>query len=281
MNKKITSYLEQVLSKLKGNLFVMILSIMVYLLYYMCGVENFVLSFSYLKLSLGHIGYIGLLFIPAFLVIEKDILQKLWIFFSGLVLLDLQNLIYITNGKIEIIPTSFYSSIFLTIIICLFLITVFFGISKSITTIDFKIKFKNLLLVLYSSIFFIMVYHISNIWLVSKGVENRDRSLFIHGLEIHHINYGVILLIFVPFLFKYISRLSKKLQILGYSFIGFIYGTVFDECFYYMNEYKSEKQYDELYLNDIPIILISLIIMTISFFIWFFILKKQKDFNDI
>jgi len=279
MNKKITSYLDNISYKLKINLLVMILALLVYIFWYIYGLGEFLLTLPNIKISLGHIGYIGLLFLPAFLIIENIFLQKWWIFFSSLSLLDLLNLIYITNGKSEQLPYDFFSSTFLFILIILFIITFFFGISKSITTIDFKIKFKELLTIVYSSLFFILIYHSSNIWLVSKGIENKDRSLFINNLEIHHINYGIFLLIFVPFLFKYISRLSNKLKLLGFIFIGFIYGTVFDECFYYMNEFKSENLYDKLYLNDITIMLISLIIMVISFFIWFYMLKKQKDKN--
>ena len=279
MNRKITSYLDNISSKLKVNLLVMILALLIYLFWYICGLGELLLALPNIKISLGHIGYMGLLFLPAFLIIENEFLQKWWIFFSSLSLLDLINLIYITNGKQEQLPYNFFSSTFLSILIMLFIITFFFGISKSITTVDFKIKFKELLTVVYSSLFFIFVYHISNIWLVSQEIENKDRSLFINNLEIHHINYGILLLIFVPFLFKYISRVSGKLKLLGFIFIGFIYGTVFDECFYYMNEFKSEDLYDKLYLNDIPIMLVSLIIMVISFFIWFYMLKKQKDKN--
>jgi hypothetical protein len=264
-----------------------------------------------IKISLGHIGYIGLLFLPAFLVIENSFLQKWWIFFSSLSLLDLINLIYITNGKLEKLPYSFFSSTFMVLVGTLFFITIFFSISKSMTTVNFKIKFKELMLVVYSSFFFVFVYHLSNMWL-SLEINNRERSLFINNLEIHHINYGISLLIIVPFLFKYVSRLSiadrklnklkwssqyrkfsiteyqhyyqyqkliyilKKLKFFGFVFIGFIYGTVFDECFYYMNEFRGEIQYDKLYLNDTVIIWVSLAIIGISFFIWFYSLKKQK-----
>ena len=279
MNSKIISYLDNISSKLKINFIIMILALIIYLFWYLCGISEFILNFQNIKISLGHISYMGLLFLPAYLVIENDLLQKLWIFFSSLSLLDLINLIYITNGKLEQLPYNFFSSTFLFILIILFFIVIFFAISKSITTVDFKTKFKDLLIVIYSSVFFVFIYHLSNIWLVSKNIKNIDRSLFINNLEIHHINYGIFLLIFVPFLFKYISRLSNKLKFLGFTFIGFIYGTVFDESFYYMNEFKTEIQYDKLYLNNIFILLISLIIMIVSFFIWFYILKKQKEKN--
>ena len=134
---------------------------------------------------------------------------------------------------------------------------------------------KNLLYIIFFISLTILFYHISNIWLYSQGVANKDRSIFINNLEIHHIDYGVILLIFVPFLFKYFNKYSKKFYFFAYAFIGFIYGTVFDECFYYMNTYKSEEQFDKLYLNSISVMVISVIIIAVSFGSWFYFLKKK------
>ncbi|HIP62158.1 MAG TPA: hypothetical protein EYG98_06340, partial [Sulfurovum sp.] len=109
------AYLISTSGKLQSNLFLIILSLIIYTLWYLYGLER-LFSYSYLHLSLGHIGYLGLLLIPAFLVIENSFLQKLWIFFAGLALLDLPTLMYITNNK-DIDNSIFLSSINFTIII--------------------------------------------------------------------------------------------------------------------------------------------------------------------
>lgn len=282
-NKKILSYIDKLSIKLKLNLLVLFLALTIYTFWYFCDLES-LFFYSYLHISLGHIGYVGLLLIPAFLIIENEYLQKWWIFFSGLALLDLPVLMYITNDK-PIDNSIFSSSINLTILIFLFLITALYGISKSITSIDFITKKKDLWIVFFSSLFFISIYHGSNYYLKEVAKKTNDeRSIFIEyinsygildRLEFHHINYGIILLVLVPFLFKYASNLSHIYRFLAYIFIGFIYGTVFDECFYYMLQSVN----DEVYFHLIPTIA-SLIIMGMSFIIWFYIIKKKKDFNN-
>lgn len=93
----------------------------------------------------------------------------------------------------------------------------------------------------------------------------------INGLEFHHINYGIILLVIVPFLFNYLYNFkSKKYKLLGYSFIGFIYGTVFDEAYYYMLQEISDNAYFEISTT-----LASLGIMILAFMIWFFVLQRK------
>lgn len=270
-NEKILSHINKLSIQLKLNLLVFLLSLAIYTFWYFCDLGS-LFSYSYLHISLGHIGYLGLLLIPAFLVIENKYLQKWWIFFSGLALLDLPVLMYITNNK-PIDSSIFFSSINLTILIFLFLITIFYGISKSITKIGFVANKKNLLIIFISSFIFMSIYHGTNYYLKEiMGILNEKRSIFIGGLEFHHINYGIILLTLVPFLFKYASRLSSIYRFLVYIFIGFIYGTVFDECVYYMLQDIN----DVTYQYPIPI-LASVIIMCASFTLWFYIINRKKD----
>ena len=205
MNKKKDewfSYLNSISSKLKLNLLVMILALLIYILWYSCNIGDY-FSFKYLHISLGHIGYLGLLFIPAFCVIDKEILQRLWIFFSSLTLLDLQNMMYITNNQSFKNENIFFNSITLTMLIFLFLIVTIYGVSKSISSKNFITKWKDLIIVTSSSLLFIFIYHGINI--INREIPNKERSCYIGTLECHHINYGILLLIFVPFLFKYIS----------------------------------------------------------------------------
>ena len=115
-----------------------------------------------------------------------------------------------------------------------------------------------------------ILYHSINI--LNRDIPNDERSIYIANLEIHHINIGIILLLWIPFLFKYLPRFSKNIyKKLGYIFIGFIYGTVFDESFYYILQNLNDEQY-----FDITVTLFSFIIMLTSFFIWFYYLRKEK-----
>ena len=264
------AYLISTSGKLQSNIFLIILSLTIYTLWYLCGLER-LFSYSYLHLSLGHIGYLGLLLIPAFLAIENSFLQKLWIFFAGLALLDLPTLVYITNNK-DIDNSIFLSSINFTIIIFISLTAMLYSISKSQTSTNSIIRIRDLIIIFLSSAFFISLYHGVNYYLKEiKNIANIDRSVFIGNLEFHHINYGIILLVLVPFLFRYTSKLSGIYMYLGYIFIGFIYASVFDEAFYYMLQDVSDNAYFAILPN-----FISFSIMITSFTIWFFIVKKNN-----
>ena len=199
-------YMTEVAIKLKYNFFVLLLGLVLYIFWYHYGLSG---NFTYktLHIHLGHIGYIILLLMPSFLVIENNFLQRTWVFFSGLAILDLLNLVYITNNYK---PDAFTGY---TIIIFIFLIFFAFtlSISKSITSKDFSIKKESLLIVFLSSLFFMIVYHCSNFYLnVIENIKNEDRSILIRGLEIHHINYGIVLLVFIPLFFKYFASYQRK-----------------------------------------------------------------------
>ena len=266
---EIISLLENISSKLKLNFLALVSALLLYSFWYLFNIGKY-FSFSSVYISLGHVGYLCLLLIPAFLIFEKELLQKIWIFFSGLALLDLIPMIYITNNRSPY-EYSFLNSTTLFIIIVLFLISTLYGISSSPNTKNLIVKTRDLLTVLYSSLFFIFIYHGTNI--LNRDIPNEERSVMINGLEFHHINYGIALLVIVPFLFKYIYYFkSKKSKIFGYIFIGFIYGTVFDEAYYYMLQEVSDDAYFE-----ISIILASLGIMALSLTIWFFILNRRNS----
>lgn len=263
------SYLDSVSLKLKIDLLLMLLAILIYMGWYILNIGAY-FSFTYLHISVGHFGYMGLLFTPAFFVIENNFLQKIWIFFTSLTLLDLQNMMYITNDLSLNMDNIFFNSVNIIILMLLFLLVTLFGTSKSISSKGFVTKWKDLMIVMISSFIIILIYHAIN--LLIREIPNEDRSCYIGGLECHHINYGILLLVIVPFIFKFVSRLDLvAFKVLGYIFIGLIYGTVFDESFYYMLQDVSDNNY-----FDILVTLISIMIMLISFFIWFYYLIKVK-----
>jgi hypothetical protein len=147
-----------------------------------------------------------------------------------------------------------------------------YGVSKHTDTTRFKTQPKSIYLVFLSSLFFMLLYHGLNYYLkLYKNVPNEERSIFINGLEFHHINYGLIFLILVPFLFKYASHFTKLFSSLTYLFIGFIYGTVFDECYYYMLSNMTDDAY--LYPN---IFFTQIICMSFVCLFWFYLLKKEE-----
>ena len=245
------------------------IAFLIYILWYSCEM-NLLFSFTYLHISLGHIGYISLLLIPAFFVIDNMYFQKLWIFFSTLTLLDLPNLLYITNNQ-PINNSIFFSSLTIIILITLFFLANLLGISKSMLSTPVTTKYKDLIIVGLSSLVFIIIYHGLNNF--SRHIPNNERSIYIANLEFHHINIGIILLIWVPFMFKYISRISKRIcKILGYIFIGFIYGTVFDESFYYMLQNVSDENYFNMLITST-----TLLITIVSFIVWFYYQKKGGE----
>jgi len=272
MNQKIViSKLEQTIALLKSNISVLLLAIVIYILWYNCFLSKIVLSLQYYNISLGHIGYIGLLIVPFFLIFKFDIFKKLWIFFSALAILDLKNLIYITNEKIDKIYSHLFDSYSIAAITLLFLLTSYLTIAKDKDLISSKIK---LVYVFFSSIFFMFVYHFSNYYMKEiKHISNEDRSIMINGLEIHHINYGIILLVFLPIVLKIISKVSNKLALILLNiYIGFIYGTVFDEAYYYMLKKVSDEAY--LYLSVIGV---QVLITIIIFALWKYFLVKAKN----
>jgi hypothetical protein len=263
-------YLDNNLKNIKSNLFLLFASLLTYVFWYTFNIGG-LFTYSFFHISLAHIGYFILLLIPSFCITNNSFFQKLWIFFSGLTILDLPPLMYIANNK-DIDPSIFTSSITFIIIIFLALISMIYGLSDLKQNIYTQIKSKNIILIFSSSLFFITLYHGSNYYLkIYKNIPNEERSIFINGLEFHHINYGLTLLIFIPMLFKYASKLSSLKAILIYLFIGFIYGTIFDECYYYM----LNDMTDDAYLYS-SVIGIQLLFMMIVFSLWYYINKREK-----
>ncbi|NKQ40699.1 MAG: hypothetical protein HF962_03925, partial [Sulfurovum sp.] len=180
------------------------------------------LSIGELDIHLGNFAYMGLLFLSIYLTKKKNIIRSLWIFFSTLASLDMLALMYIKNE--ENIPSNFlYDFPILYIILISMLITFF--IRKVSYNIDFVPK-KSIFIIFIFSILTMLIYHGANYYLkVIKNVPNEDRSIFIGDLEFHHINYGLLLLIFLPLFFKLAQNSFSKSSFYIYAFIGFIYGT--------------------------------------------------------
>lgn len=166
---QIAAYLEHVSHKLKQNLLVLVSVLLLYSFWYLFDIGKY-LSFSYLHISLGHIGYLGLSLIPAFLVLEKESLQKIWIFFAGIALLDLIPMVYITNNKSPY-EYSFLNSSTIVIVFALFFLAILYGLSKSRNNKNLIVKAKDLLIVVSSSVISIAAYHGIN--LLNRDIPRR------------------------------------------------------------------------------------------------------------
>ncbi len=227
------------------------------------------LNIGEVDIHLGNISYMCLLFLSIYLVKSINIIKSLWIFFSTLASLDMLALMYIKNNKD--IPINFlYDFPILDIVLISLLITFF------VKNIDFKVDFlpkKAILIMFVFSLVTMFVYHASNYYLkVVKNVPNEDRSIFIGDLEFHHINYGLMLLIFVPLFFKLAQKISSKLSFFIYAFIGFIYGTVLDESYYYILKDVT----DEAYLY--PRVVVIQLIFTLILFVYMYVVNlKEKN----
>ena len=242
------------------------------IIFYLWSLSTNYLGFEIgeLDIHLGNITYISLIFLSIYLVKNKNIVKSLWIFFSTLALLDMTSLMYIKNQKH--IPTNFlYNLPIISIILISLLITV---LAKKINFKINKLAKKNILTIFTFSIIAMIIYHGSNYYLkVVKHVPNEDRSIFIGDLEFHHINYGLALLILLPLFYKIAQNVSSKISFLVYAFIGFIYGTVIDESYYYMLKNVT----DEAYLYP-RVILIQLIFV---FMLFGFILMANTRKKDV
>ncbi|HHB52747.1 MAG TPA: hypothetical protein ENK75_06920 [Saprospiraceae bacterium] len=264
------TYFENISKQFTNNLVLLFIGVIFYILWYVWGFDT-LLSFEYLHITIGHIGYLGLLFTPAFLIFHNQRYKNLWIFFSTITLLDLQNMMYITNNESYIIGNVLFNSIMLSMLILIFIVAIVFDIFKDLYDTNWKTTRQELGGVVCSSLFFIIVYHGVNIFL--KEVPNEERSCYLGSLECHHINYGIVLLVFIPLVFKYVSKQSsRKLKFLGLMYIGFVYGTVFDESFYYMLQDVNDKSY-----FDFSVTSFSLLIMLIALLIWFYNLRKENN----
>ena len=265
------------MKKIKINLYSFTKEIEVYIFYFLALTLFYLwnLSTNYLgfeigelDIHLGNIAYISLILLSVYLVKSKNIIKSLWIFFSTLSLLDMTSLMYIKNQKH--IPTNFlYDFPIIDIILISLLITV---LTKKI---DFKINNlakKNILTMFIFSIIAMIIYHGSNYYLkIVKHVPNEDRSIFIGDLEFHHINYGLALLVLLPLLYKIAQNVSSKISFFIYAFIGFIYGTVIDESYYYMLKDVTDEAY--LYPH---VVIIQFIFSIIIFLLMINVNKRKK-----
>lgn len=87
----------------------------------------------------------------------------------------------------------------------------------------------------YFSILSVLFFQISQNYMRSSGISNEDRSMFLYGIEIHHIVWGCFFLIISRFL----SEWNKLGDILFFMGCGFI----FDEVYYSFYEFENEAIY--------------------------------------
>ncbi len=80
----------------------------------------------------------------------------------------------------------------------------------------------------------ILVYQAHNRFLRHLGVPNKERSLFIGEIEIHHINWGIILLVIVVLLWPASRPDPSSRRLVLLLALGTSLGMIWDQWFYYM-----------------------------------------------
>ena len=189
----------------------------------------------HLHISIGHLAYLSLLILLPF----RFQMHWIWMVSSTLALLDLLHLIYQTND-LKIPSWSQYTLFIMGTVLLLLMLAIALSHIKQNTTVSRQ----STVVIAFSAVIAMSVYHLINVYLkFVQHVPNEQRSIMIGGLEIHHINYGIILLTFVPLLFYAKEKMANFFSFVILILIGLIYGTVFDESFYYMLDAVTDDAY--------------------------------------
>lgn len=189
----------------------------------------------HLHISIGHFAYLLLLI----LLPSRLQMHWIWMVSSTLALLDLLHLIYQTND-LKIPAWPHYALFTMGAILLLLILAIALNHIKQDITIDRQAT----VVMALSAIIAMSIYHLINVYLkFVQHVPNEQRSIMIGGLEIHHINYGIVFLVFVPLLFHATKKTAGFFSVAILILIGLIYGTVFDESFYYMLDAVTDDAY--------------------------------------
>jgi len=260
-------YLTKISHILKINFLILISSLIIYFFWHILEISK-LLSFTSIHPSIGHLSYLVLLLTPVFMISNASKIYYTWIFFSIMTLLDLWNMILLSNHQLFNWNTALNSenghNAFILLYISFFIIVmsiIDFGNKRTISNQDF-------LAITGSSILFLSLYQFYNH--LNKSIPNEERSIFMGGMEIHHIHFGLLLLVLTPLFYKYLI-LSKKLsnKIIGYIIMGYIYGSVFDESFYYMLTNVTDEAYFDYRITSLSVFIM---ILCISF--WYYCKKR-------
>jgi hypothetical protein len=223
-------------------------------------------------LSVAAIGYFGLMAIPLFALFTPNrsvqiYLRGLWIFFATLLLLDLPAMFFRVNNTP--VPEWLRSSLYLLAVILAILIYAY-GITDPKRTTRPPTT-KHIATLLAFAVLTMILYHGSNYYMkFYKNIPNIDRSLFIGGLEWHHINFGVIMLLLTPLL--YARNFLRINSYALYALLGGIYGTILDECYYYTQTPVTDNAYFEPQTFWIQIA--TLLLIMLLWFITHFFIKR-------
>ncbi|MBU2453521.1 MAG: hypothetical protein KJ668_09440, partial [Proteobacteria bacterium] len=137
-----------------------------------------------------------------------------------------------------------------------------------------NVSSKDLSLVFIAAILCILVFQTSNQIMYLLKVANESRSTFIYGLELHHINYGILGAVFLPGLYRifYFKKYMKPVLLI---LAGVFYGMIWDEWLYYM--YKDVS--DEAYMSH-QTYLSAIFCVAVSYFCWLCFLEWTDTKNQ-
>jgi len=241
----------------------------------------FNINIYYLKIYIGHIFYVILLSFPFFLLYKKSYYKKtiniIWIVLTTAVLVSLPYLLFLTNEiKIDIDKVD---NILLGLIVFQIFNLYLFNKKQKEKLSFYEKDIKIILLVAIMLILFLQIstFIMNDIY----HIDNEHRSAFLYQcvygkkLELHHINYGLIGIIFLPSLIKVFSIYAKKYSIILTIVLGIFYGMVWDEWLYYMYKHVTDAAY-----RSLATIISSFIGMYFTYLIWILFLQKWKQSND-
>lgn len=95
--------------------------------------------------------------------------------------------------------------------------------------------------VLALSLVAIAAYQGANRLMVAQGITNAERSLFVTGIEVHHLNWGIAIAIAAVFLLRRAKRNGVQWGLL--CLLGFGAGTIWDQWLFYATRSLADPDY--------------------------------------
>lgn len=197
-----------------------------------------------------HPANIGMILAPLVFVSRNVGLcqRAIWQIIIGLVL---GGAFFIAVRQVEKVDVSFILISSLTVyIFYLLLLSVEKSLSNRNSNAVLILSKKNIITVIAIIALLTVMYRYS--YYSMLGIPNKERSLMINGVEIHHINIGIILLLLVGTFESFILSFSKAIYIV---LISVAIGSITDQSFYIFLNKTTDKAYGESFSTIGAIIL--------------------------
>lgn len=120
------------------------------------------------------------------------------------------------------------------------------------------------------------IFRISQLWLYKMGVSNEHRSIILLGFEIHHINFGLIM-VWISAHIIYFFPLSEKLKRISTILLAVGIAFISDQISYY-----ALKEITDVSYNQFPSFIgaVSVLIL-VAILLFMLPLRTNKDDSNI